>query len=67
MTTPQRPWLTQDEAAERLGVSVRTVERLRASGRLRTFRAVPDGAPRFRVEDVDAVMVPDPQPATRTT
>lgn len=52
-------WLTQQQAADRLQVHVRTVERHRASGRLPTYRATPGGAPRFRVQDVDALMQPD--------
>jgi excisionase family DNA binding protein len=48
-----QPLLTQDEAAEFLKLSVRTVERLRVSGRgpkfLKIFRSV-----RYRPADVEA-------------
>ena len=44
--------LTKAEAAARLGVSVRTVERLVAAGRLPLVRV--EGAPRLRVADVEA-------------
>jgi excisionase family DNA binding protein len=48
-----RPLLTQDEAAEFLKLSVRTVERLRVSGTgpkfLKIFRSV-----RYRPADVEA-------------
>jgi excisionase family DNA binding protein len=56
-TTAQ--WLATDDVMARLGVSRRTVERLRRTGRLPTYRTAPGAAPRFRVEDVDAVLTPD--------
>ena len=62
MTTPS-PWLTIDQAAERLQVHVRTVERMVASGKLREHRST-ERVRRYHVDDVDAVMQPvenDPQ------
>ena len=59
MTTPASPWLTIDQAAERLQVSVRTVERMVEAGRLTERR--PHGTSRTRryhVDDVDAAMQP---------
>lgn len=60
MTDPEQPqqWLTQQQAADRLGVHLRTIERHRAAGRLPTYRAGTTRALRFRVEDVDALMTP---------
>lgn len=65
---PAQPqvWLTQQQAADRLGVHLRTIERHRAANRLPTYRAGATRALRFRVEDVDALMQPDP-PADSTT
>jgi len=44
--------LTKGEAAERLGVSVRTIERLVAAGRLPLVHI--ESAARFRVSDLEA-------------
>jgi excisionase family DNA binding protein len=49
-------WLTQQEAADRIGVHLRTIERHRAAGRLPTYRAGTKRGLRFRVEDVDALL-----------
>lgn len=57
---PGTVWLTTDQVAERLRVSRKTVERLRASGRLPTFRAWQKGQPRFRQQDVDGLMETEP-------
>jgi len=55
------PWLTAEEAAERLKVSVRTVERMVAAGRLTERRPLPNSATRrYHVDDVDAAMQPEP-------
>lgn len=61
MPNDQQPllWLTQQQVADRLQCSIRTVERLRGSGRLRTYRATPGADPRFRAQDVDGLMQPD--------
>ena len=62
MTNPDTPWLTIDQAAERLQVSVRTVERMVAKGRLRERRPLPGSATRrYHVDDVDAAMMPTEQ------
>ncbi len=58
MTTPP-VWLTIDQVAERLQVHVRTVERLVAAGTLTEYRTPGSSRTRrYRIEDVDAVMVP---------
>jgi excisionase family DNA binding protein len=49
---PDRLLVTKHEAAERLGVSVRTVERLVAAGRLRQVQV--ERLARFRVDDLEA-------------
>jgi excisionase family DNA binding protein len=49
---PDRLLVTKSEAAERLGVSVRTVERLVATGRLRQVQI--ERLARFRVSDLEA-------------
>lgn len=49
---PDRLLVSKDEAAERLGVSVRTVERLLATGRLRQVQV--ERRARFRVSDLEA-------------
>jgi predicted site-specific integrase-resolvase len=57
------PLLTTDDVMTRLRVSRRTVERYRRSidgqpPRLPTYRT-PGGEPRFRAEDVEALITPD--------
>lgn len=54
-------WLTTEEVMARLKVSRRTVERHRAAGRLPTYRAHAAGLPRFRQQDVDRLLEPQPQ------
>jgi excisionase family DNA binding protein len=49
---PDRLLVTKGEAAERLGVSIRTVERLVAAGRLRQVHV--ERLARFRVSDLEA-------------
>ena len=49
---PDRLLVTKGEAAERLGVSVRTIERLVAAGRLRQVHV--ERLARFRVSDLEA-------------
>ena len=49
---PDRLLVSKGEAAERLGVSVRTVERLVATGRLRQVHI--ERLARFRVSDLEA-------------
>ena len=49
---PDRLLVTKGEAAERLGVSVRTIERLVVAGRLRQFQV--ERLARFWVSDLEA-------------
>jgi excisionase family DNA binding protein len=49
---PDRLLVSKDEAAEQLGASVRTVERLVATGRLRQVHV--ERLARFRVSDLEA-------------
>jgi excisionase family DNA binding protein len=49
---PERLLVTKNEAAERLGVSVRTIERLVAAGRLPQVHV--ERLARFRVTDLEA-------------
>lgn len=59
MSEPDTPWLTIEQAAERLQVSVRTVERAVAAGTLAEYRPYSNSrARRYRVQDVDAAMAP---------
>lgn len=51
--------LTKPELARLLRCSERTVDRLRASGRLRAVQLVPGGRVRFRHDDVDRLLVED--------
>jgi excisionase family DNA binding protein len=58
--------ITKAEAAERLGVSVRTVERLIAAGRLPLVHV--EGAARLRVADLEAyvdALVPETEQSER--
>lgn len=50
------PLLTKREAAERLRVSTRQIDRYVAARRLRRLR-LEGGRPRFRASDVDALVV----------
>ncbi len=54
--------ISKDEAAERLGVSVRTVERLVATGRLPQVHL--ERLARFRVKDIEAFVdgLPESRP-----
>jgi excisionase family DNA binding protein len=56
MSAPQTPWLTVEQAAERLQVSVRTVERMVSAGVLRERRY--ERTRRYHVTDVDAALMP---------
>lgn len=58
----ETPWLTIEQTAERLQVSVRTVERMVAAGRLKENRPHDKSrARRYHVDDVDAAMQPTEQ------
>lgn len=52
------PWLTRAEAARRLRVNVRTVDRWVESGHLKRYET-PGGHARFKVEDVDHLLRED--------
>lgn len=54
-----RPLLTKAELARFLRCSPRTVDRLRASGRLRAVQFLPGGKVAFRPEDVEALLAED--------
>jgi excisionase family DNA binding protein len=59
---PEVVWLTIEQAAKRLQVSVRTVERMVAAGRLTEHRPLPNSSTRrYHVEDVDGAMIPAQQ------
>ena len=53
------PYLTTAETAQRLRVSVRTVERLNAKGKLTAYYIGGRGHRRFRTDDVECLLVPD--------
>lgn len=54
---PDPVWLTIEQVADRLQVSIRTVERMVAAGRLAEYRPLPKSTTRrYRVQDVDAAM-----------
>jgi len=50
-------WLSSAEAAARLGISVRTLQRYTKQGRLASSR-LPSGVSRFRRSDVEALLQP---------
>lgn len=50
-------WLTMSQAATRVGVSVRTVQRYADAGKLE-LHSLPSGRRRVRVGDVDALLRP---------
>jgi excisionase family DNA binding protein len=52
-------FLTREEAAELLGVSVRSVDRLRARGRLPAVQYLRRGRVRYRRDDVEALLEPE--------
>lgn len=53
--------MNRREAAEFLGVSVRTVDNYAKNGRLTPYR-LPNNWPRFAVADLTALRTPQPQP-----
>jgi excisionase family DNA binding protein len=53
----ERPWVTQREAAEHLGVDVRTIRNMIADGRLTGYRSGRNVI-RLRRNDLDSVLVP---------
>jgi excisionase family DNA binding protein len=56
-SSPQRRWANQNEAAEYLGVSTRTVRSMIADGRLRGYRNGPRMI-RLDLNEIDASMRP---------
>jgi excisionase family DNA binding protein len=52
-------FLTRDEAADLLGVSVRSVDRLRARGRLSAVQFLRRGRVRYRRDDVESLLEPE--------
>jgi excisionase family DNA binding protein len=61
-----RRLLSRREAAEALGLSVRSVDRLRERGRLPGVQIIPGGRVRYWAEDVEALLEPEarePYPA----
>lgn len=50
--------LTVNQAADRLTVSTRTIERLVQNGVLRLHRVGPHGPRRFHLRDVDRALIP---------
>ena len=59
-------FLTREQAAELLGLSVRSVDRLRALGRLPAVQYLRRGRVRYRRDDVEALLEPEarePHPA----
>lgn len=65
--TPSEPstagrYVSQSEAAQYLGVSVRTIRQYISEGHLPAFRltSAPNGLVRIRREDLDAMLCPIP-------
>jgi len=52
-------WLSREEAAKVLDVHMRTIDRLVRDGRLPRYRIAGTRSPRFRIEDVRALVVPN--------
>lgn len=52
-------WLTRQQAADRLKITPRTLSRWVESGRCPVHRT-PGGRPRFRSDEVDALLTSDP-------
>lgn len=50
-----RQWMTKEEAAKYLRVGIRTIDRYRKAGQLRSYRLRGSRLARFRVEDLDAL------------
>lgn len=60
MSTTQKTWLSRAEAADYLGVSQDVIDRLRATGHLRTYRATGTSrVVRLNVKELDNLMMPD--------
>jgi excisionase family DNA binding protein len=57
-TTVATVWLTREEAADRLRVSPRTVDRYATEGKLAKHKLAGTQSVRFRAADVDALVQP---------
>ena len=60
MSETSRRWLSQAEAAERLGVTDRTIRNLIARGTLRGYKIRGSRMVRLDASDVDALLRPIP-------
>jgi excisionase family DNA binding protein len=58
----RRLLLTKREAAERLRISERTIDRWRQIGLIRAVQPLRGGAVRYRVEDVERLEEPEARP-----
>lgn len=60
-----REFVGRDRAAEMLGVSTKTLDRLRRRGRIAAVQFVPRGRIRYRVRDLERLLdaPPPPHPA----
>ena len=56
--TDPGPWLTSDEAAARLKITRRTLDRWRADGLVTAYRMGPRSV-RFRCDELDALLTPE--------
>lgn len=55
---PEDPLLTPDDAARRLAIGLRTLNRWAADGRVFAYR-LPNGHRRFRTSDIEALLTPE--------
>lgn len=60
----ETPWMTKKEAAGRLKVTTRTIERLVTSGQLKKHTVGTGRAVRFKAADVEALLTPQDTDAT---
>lgn len=51
------PWLSKTQAAERAGVSPKTIDRLRRDRKLRAYLLEGTTVIRFKVEELDALFI----------
>lgn len=59
-TNQPTQWLSKEEAADYLGVSLFTIERYARDGKLPRYRLVGGKNTRYKREDVEALIVADP-------
>lgn len=55
------PWLTKEQAAAHLQVTTRTIDRLVKAGKLRKHVLDGTNSVRFKREDLDGLMEPEPE------